>query len=142
MRKAEKTGNTVMKALLAIAVVFIFVSGNTLAQQKDLGGLHPAEALEYMKKTENLYLLDVSPPERYRSMHFIGSYNIPQAELLSRISEIPEDRPVLISCRLGRTCVKAYPLVKRMCPNIPEISYINDKPMFEEYNNWVKNKKK
>lgn len=131
-----------MTALLAIAVVFTFISGNVFAQQKDLGGLPPAEALEYMKKTENLYILDVSPPEKHNSIHFTGSYNIPQAELLSRISEIPKDRPVLIHCRLGRTCVKAYPLVKKMRPDIPEISYLNGEPMFEEYNNWVKSQKK
>ncbi|MDL2284530.1 hypothetical protein LJC19_05250 [Oxalobacter sp. OttesenSCG-928-P03] len=141
MHKAAKTKNAFMTALLAIAVVFTFFSGNAFAEQKDLGGMAPAEALEYMKKTENLYILDVSPPEKHNSIHFNGSYNIPQAELLSRINEIPKDRPVLIHCRLGRTCVKAYPLIKKMRPDIPVISYLNGEPPFEEYNNWLKTKK-
>ncbi len=129
-----------MTALLAIAVIFTF-SGNAFAQQKDIGRLTPTEGLEYMKKTPNVFIVDVSPPERFAAEHFIGSVNIPQNELLSRINEIPKDRPVIIHCRLGRTCVKAYPLVKKMRPDIPEISYIDGEPLFSEYNSWVKAKK-
>lgn len=126
-----------MTALLSIAVIFTF-SGNAFAQQKDIGRLTPTEALEYMKKTPNVFILDVSPPRKFEAEHFTGSVNIPQNELLSRINEIPKDRPVIIHCRLGRTCVKAYPLVKKMRPDIPEISYIDGEPLFTKYNDWVK----
>lgn len=140
MHKAIKTRNAFMTALLAIAVVFTF-SGNAFAQQNDIGRQTPTEALEYMKKTPNVFIVDVSPPEKFQAEHFIGSVNIPQNELLSRINEIPKDRPVIIHCRLGRTCVKAYPLVKKMRPDIPELSYIDGGPLFAEYNDWVKTKK-
>lgn len=140
MHRAIKARNAFMTALLAIAVIFTF-SGNAFAQQKDIGRLTPTEALEYMKKTHNLFIVDVSPLEKFTAEHFIGSVNIPHNELLSRINEIPKNRPVIIHCRLGRTCVKAYPLVKKMHPEIPEISYIDGEPLFTEYNNWVKTKK-
>ncbi|NLC24247.1 MAG: rhodanese-like domain-containing protein [Oxalobacter sp.] len=140
MHRAIKARNAFMTALLAIAVVFTF-SGNAFAQQKDIGRLTPTEALEYMKKTPNVFIVDVSTPEKFQAEHFTGSVNIPMNELLSRMNEIPKDRPVLIHCRLGRTCLKAYPLVKKMRPDIPEVSYIDGVPLFTEYNNWVKTQK-
>jgi hypothetical protein len=138
MHRVIKARNAFMTALLAIAVVFTF-SGNAFAQQ-NAGHLTPAEALEYMKKTPNVFIVDISPPEKFETIHFIGSVNIPLNELLSRMNEIPEGRPVLIHCRLGRTCVKAYPLVRQVRPDIREIFYIGGKPLFTEYNNWVKSK--
>jgi len=140
MHRATKARNTFITALLAIAVIFTF-SGKAFAQQKDIGRLAPTEALEYMKKTQNVFIVDVSPPEKFQVEHFIGAVNIPMNELLSRINEIPKDRPLVINCRLGRTCVKAYPMVKKIRPDIPEISYIDGTPLFAEYNSWVKNKK-
>lgn len=129
-----------MTAFLALTVVFTLFSGNAVAAQNELGGLSPADSLTYMKKTKNLYILDVSPPEKFKELKFDGAVNIPHAELLSRINEIPTGRPVIVHCRLGRTCVKAYPLLKRMRPDIPEISYISAEPLFKEYNDYVRTK--
>ena len=126
-----------MAALLFITVVFTSFSCHATSQ-KALGGLTPSQALEYMKKKPNLYILDVSPPEKFKEIHFIGSYNIPTNQLVSRIDEIPKDRPVIVHCRLGRTCVKAYPLIIKLRPDIPEISFVDGAPLFEEYNAWKK----
>ena len=139
MHRMIKIKNTFATALLFVVVVFVF-SGNAFAQQ-DFGRLPPEEALEYMKKTPNVFILDVSPSEKFAAEHFIDSENIPHNELLSRINEIPADRPLLIHCRVGRTCVKAYPLVKKMRPDIKQVSYIAGRPLFAEYNSWIQTKK-
>ena len=109
--------------------------------QNDLGGLSPEQALEYMKTHENLVIIDTSPKRSYDKQHFIGATHIPIASLDDEqekelYMKIPEGRPVLLHCRLGQGVLNAYPVLKRLRPDIPEISYIAGKPPFTEYNDW------
>lgn len=46
-----------------------------------LGALTPEDALDYMKKTENLVIVDVATANRYNAEHFEGAINIPIEEL-------------------------------------------------------------
>jgi len=140
MHRIIRIKSTFTTILLLIAVVFAF-SGNAFAQQKDFGPLTPAEALEYMKKTSDVFLLDVSLAEKFATKHFVGAVNIPHSELLSRINEIPADRPLLLNCRLGRTCVKTYPLIRELRPDIKTVLYIAGIPLFTEYNVWIRARK-
>jgi glyoxylase-like metal-dependent hydrolase (beta-lactamase superfamily II)/rhodanese-related sulfurtransferase len=50
----------------------------------------------------NAYLLDVREPEEFSRGHVAQAINIPQAELASRLNEIPRDRPVLTICQSGK----------------------------------------
>jgi rhodanese-related sulfurtransferase len=100
--------------------------------------LTPADALAYMKETKNLYILDVSTTdEKFNKIHFVGAVHIPLRELPVRIGEIPSDRPVLLNCRTGRTVQEAYPAIKRLRPDIKELSYIAGTPLFQEYNDFA-----
>jgi hydroxyacylglutathione hydrolase len=49
----------------------------------------------------NAYLLDVREPEEFARGHVAQAINIPQAELATRLNEIPRDRPVLTICQSG-----------------------------------------
>ena len=49
----------------------------------------------------NAYLLDVREPEEFARGHIAHAINIPQAELATRLNEIPRDRPVLTICQSG-----------------------------------------
>ena|GEM_PF-2388597 len=140
MYSAIKTGPAFWRTLLAFITVFMLSTGHAASQYPDHHGLTPAEALSYMKKTPNLYILDVSPLEGFQAIHFAGAANIPYPELVSRMNELPANRPMIINCRLGKTCAKAYQLIRQMRPDISEITYINDRPLFEEYNTWRKEK--
>jgi chlorite dismutase len=127
---------------MSILVSFVVLPGNAAAvdytaaepQVAECAALTPSEALEYMIKTPNLYILDLSPRERFLELHFDGAVNIPSNEIVSRINEIPKGSTVIMNCRLGRTVVKFYPLVRRMRPDLNKVFYINDTPFFEEYN--------
>jgi rhodanese-related sulfurtransferase len=46
-------------------------------------------------------LLDVREPDEYGEGHIPGAVNLPQAELASRLDEIPRHRPVYTVCRSG-----------------------------------------
>src|SRR5262249_17659093 len=46
-------------------------------------------------------LLDVREPEEYAHEHIPGAVNLPQAEIASRLDELPRDRPVYVVCQAG-----------------------------------------
>jgi glyoxylase-like metal-dependent hydrolase (beta-lactamase superfamily II)/rhodanese-related sulfurtransferase len=58
-------------------------------------------------------LLDVREPEEYVHGHIAGAVNIPQADLASRLGELPRDRPLLIICQLGMRSVRAAQFLKQ-----------------------------
>lgn len=46
-------------------------------------------------------LLDVREPEEYAHGHVPGATNFPQADIATRLEEIPRDRPVVVICHSG-----------------------------------------
>ncbi|MEE0102255.1 MAG: rhodanese-like domain-containing protein [Acutalibacteraceae bacterium] len=107
-----------------------------------LGALTPEDALDYMKKTENLVIVDVATANRYNAEHFEGAINIPIEELDGEAEdalymEIPAGRPVLLHCRLGMIVPGAYARVLELRQDIPEIAYIDGTPLFSDYNAWL-----
>jgi rhodanese-related sulfurtransferase len=115
---------------------------NNTKGQKALGAITPEQALEYMKKTKDLVIIDVAPSKAYEKERFNGSINIPldsvsKEEETKRYKEIPKGKPVLIHCRKGIFAPGAYKRIIELRPDIPEISYINGAPLFKPYNEWV-----
>lgn len=118
----------------------------TSSTMKDLGAMNPEKALEYMKTTDNLVIVDVASRTNYARKHFEGAVNIPIEDLSSDEEKelylkLPKDRPIILHCRLGMIVPGAYRTLKQLRPDIPEISYIDERPPFDEYNEWVKSKK-
>ena len=110
--------------------------------QQDLGGMEPEAALKYMKKTPDLYIIDVREPEWYDGFkQFTGNHHIPVSQIAKRYKEIPSDRPVLLNCGAGVMAPKAYKILKEKKANIKQLSYIAGTPLFDEYNNWLKEQK-
>ncbi|HXT35450.1 MAG TPA: MBL fold metallo-hydrolase [Chloroflexota bacterium] len=52
-------------------------------------------------------ILDVREPEEYAHGHVPGAVNLPQADLATRLQEIPTDRPVLVICQGGYRSLRA-----------------------------------
>jgi rhodanese-related sulfurtransferase len=62
----------------------------------------PQHSLEdFDALTTGPVLIDVREPGEFASGHLAGSINIPQAELATRIDELPKDRPVVTICLSG-----------------------------------------
>lgn len=52
-------------------------------------------------------VLDVREPAEYAAGHVPGALNLPQAELASRLEELPRDRELLVICEAGSRSRKA-----------------------------------
>lgn len=125
--------------LFLIAAAAAFAACAYAADGKRLGALSPEEALTYMEKTENLLIVDVAAKRWYDEKHFEGAVNIPIEELDDAEEEalyksLPSGRPVIMHCRLGMIVPGAYGKLSALRPDIPEISYIDGAPLFDEYN--------
>ena len=134
-----------MKTLMTLFLILCFaVTANATEQaekQNDLGGMEPVQALEYMKATKNLVIVDVAAKRWFAEKHFSDAVNIPIEDISSNEAremymKLPSGRPVLLHCRLGMIVPGAYQTLKRLRPDIPEISYIAGKPPFDDYNVW------
>lgn len=52
-------------------------------------------------------LLDVRTPEEFNSGHIAGAVNISVDQLAQRLSEVPQDKPVVLYCRSGNRSSQA-----------------------------------
>jgi glyoxylase-like metal-dependent hydrolase (beta-lactamase superfamily II)/rhodanese-related sulfurtransferase len=59
-------------------------------------------------------VLDVREPEEYAHGHVPGAINLPQADLASRLDEVPRDRPVLMICERGMRSLRAAQFLMQM----------------------------
>jgi hydroxyacylglutathione hydrolase len=55
----------------------------------------------------NAVLLDVREPEEFARAHVPGAVNVPQADLATRLDEIPRDRPILTICQSGSRSLRS-----------------------------------
>lgn len=104
---------------------------------KALWWLTPQEALEYMKTTEWLVIIDTRDFDD-KPNGFKWALEIPYNQLVKRIEEIPQWHPVLLHCWWGNVAPKGYKALLEFNPEIPELSYIAWVPLFDEYNEWLK----
>lgn len=67
----------------------------------------PSVDPETVASGEDLFLLDVREPDEYVNEHIEGAVNIPQAEIASRLHEIPRDREIVVACQVGGRSLRA-----------------------------------
>lgn len=144
-----------MCALVAVMLVLSATAYATKTEQKPvepasnneevtemnaIGALTPEEALEYMMTTEDLVIVETREPQ-YIQGGFTGVIFIPHTEMAERYSEIPENRPVILHCGGGVVVREAYRILTEKRPDIPELSYIAGRPLFDDYNTWLEETK-
>lgn len=71
-----------------------------------------AAALE--ARLDDGVLLDVREPEEFAHGHVPGAVNLPQADVATRLGEIPQDRPVFVICQAGMRSLRVSQFLKQM----------------------------
>lgn len=84
-----------------------------LTAAPDVPDVDVDELEQRLTLTEAL-LLDVREPEEYTHGHVPGARNLPQAELASRLDEVPRDRALLVICQGGLRSLRAAQFLKQM----------------------------
>ena len=104
-----------------------------------IGPMSPEDALEYMKSTRDLVIIDVREPQ-YINQSFEGGMEIPWTKMEERCTEIPAGRHILLHCGLGMVAPKAYMILKEKRGDLKSVAYIAGAPLFKEYNDWIRRK--
>jgi hydroxyacylglutathione hydrolase len=63
--------------------------------------------------TTSPFVLDVRRKTEFAEGHIAGATNIAHTRLLSRLAEVPKDRPILVNCRSGARSARACSLLQR-----------------------------
>lgn len=71
-----------------------------------------AAALE--ARLDDGVLLDVREPEEFAHGHVPGAVNLPQADVATRLGEIPQERPVFVICQAGMRSLRVSQFLKQM----------------------------
>ena len=91
--------------ILGAAVILLVLAGVFVLPQ-----LMPAQATlarevsvaqAHQLRDEGVFVLDVRQPEEWEEIHIPGATLIPLDQLQTRLSEVPQDQPVLVYCRSG-----------------------------------------
>jgi hydroxyacylglutathione hydrolase len=73
--------------------------------------LVPAEAIR-SRESDDL-VLDVREPEEYLMGHVAGAVNLPQADLATRLGELPREGRILVICQAGMRSIRAARFLKQ-----------------------------
>lgn len=65
-------------------------------------------------RTLETVVVDVREPEEYEQGHVPGAMNLPQAELATRLGELPHDRPLTMICRSGARSWRAAQFLRQV----------------------------
>jgi phage shock protein E len=104
-------------AVIAIAAV-VLLSDNTPASTRTASTNNTVSAnispQEYQSQFVDAphYLLDVRTPLEFDTGHIRGAANIAVETLAGRLSEVPQDKPVVIYCRSGNRSAQAASILR------------------------------
>jgi hydroxyacylglutathione hydrolase len=62
---------------------------------------------EFAARRPESIVIDVREPVEFEQAHVPGAINLPQADLATRLEEIPRDQPLLCLCQAGRRSLRA-----------------------------------
>lgn len=82
-----------------------------------------AEALQHLRATQAIFLLDVREPAEYAVSH-IGGHLIPLGELTERLDEINPTQSIVVYCQTGKRSQTAVILLKQL--GFANVSYLKD----------------
>jgi rhodanese-related sulfurtransferase len=66
-----------------------------------------------LARDQNAVIIDVREPEEYLMGHVPGAINLPQAEIASRLEELPRDRPLMMVCQSGMRSLRSAQFLKQ-----------------------------
>jgi rhodanese-related sulfurtransferase len=61
----------------------------------------------------NAFILDVREPEEFARGHVPNAVNLPQADLATRLEELPRDRPIMTICQSGMRSLRSAQFLRQ-----------------------------
>lgn len=100
--------------MLAIEATNRGVEDSAWAMLTSTPAIPVVEIADVAARPDTTVLIDVREPEEYAHGHVPGAINLPQAELASRLSEVPRDHPVQVICQSGYRSLRSAQFLAQM----------------------------
>ncbi len=121
------------KSIAIVLLLAIVCAGTSFAQGDNVKDGYAVAADQFLKGTiqngfyimsvsdlinatkadnKSLLILDVMPAEMYAKGHIPESINIPNMELMERLSEIPKDKKIVAVCQKGINSAYAVAMLR------------------------------
>lgn len=122
-----------MTVIFLIAMALSLASGAVMAAENEDEETHVMAADQFMKglvdngfylmpmsdlinateaDDQTIVILDVRPADMYDGGHIQGSVNIPDPELVERISEVPMDKKIAVVCQIDTNSAFAVAVLR------------------------------
>lgn len=86
---------------------------STTAQEASVGSTITARELaDMLERGEDFLLVDVREPVEYEIVSIPGSVLIPKGELPARLADLPQDKPIVLHCKVGGRSAEALATLK------------------------------
>src|SRR5665647_2290907 len=108
-----KIKNTFLLKIIVISFLAIFLAGtlflagcDEVLAKKEPTMISPEKVAEILKTQNDSYIiLDVRSREEFESGHLDSALLIPVDELETRYGELAKDKPIIVYCRSGSSCL-------------------------------------
>ena len=90
-----------MKRLFLLCIVCLLAMPQMLFAETVARNVSPEDAFSMLNKRQGIYLLDVRTPGEFQQASLAGARLIPIDQLVSRLTELPKDQPILVYCAVG-----------------------------------------
>ena len=107
-----------LTVVLSLALLAACGGGETAApavEEIDLTTLPDnvdVDTVEAVRQNPGVYLLDVREPNEYAAGHIPGITLIPMGEVAARLSELPRDKEIIVTCRTGNRSSQVADLLR------------------------------
>jgi glyoxylase-like metal-dependent hydrolase (beta-lactamase superfamily II)/rhodanese-related sulfurtransferase len=83
------------------------------AHSHPLPSVSAADARAWLEQHAQALVVDVREPSEYAAGHVPGARSLPQAELATRLDELPRDRELVVVCAAGTRSVRAASFLRQ-----------------------------
>jgi len=97
----KRSGRRLTWLWVTLGVLVLSGVGIALLSSKVVPSVEISPAQAYVKFQQGAYFLDVRSQEEWNQFHIVGSTLIPLDELSNRLSELPQDRDIVVVCLSG-----------------------------------------
>lgn len=111
IKKIFKSGIFYLVSAALIALLFFNISLASCKTQESkpasITNVTADEVYKMLSSNKDYFILDVRSKEEFDSGHIEGAYLIPVSELENRLTELPQDKPIIVYCRSGSRSTSA-----------------------------------
>jgi rhodanese-related sulfurtransferase len=106
----KENGINIVAVLVLILLIYPKIK---LRMNKNVASITVDDAIELMKSTKDLVVIDVRTGEEYKSGHIQGAKNFPLGEIPRRLKELEKYRgkPLLVHCATGNRSSRAVAIL-------------------------------